>query len=312
MHKIGIKAYGARIEGNEKALAAFLDQTLATGFHAIEISPDDFELLECGQIKQDLLWSLKELLGHYDLEVIVHVPLRLNLFNREIPEIHERVLYSCLDICSALSAPILVFHPGRHIDNVEFARYGKPDPNEVFSEQLMKRERQILRKAATAYPQVTIAMENQRPYADCSPYSYAEYPLELARQVDRIGMHNIGVTLDTGHLNLAAAYHQLLLPDAMEAIRRLTVHCHIHDNHGIVNYYTDKDKDGMLPFGIGDEHLVPGSGTFPFPDFFRMMNPYDGIYMVELSRRYLYPEKIGKAHEISMALMENRCATLEN
>lgn len=312
MHKIGIKAYGARIEGNEKALAAFLDEIVAAGFQAVEISPDDSGLLECGQLKKGILWPLKALLSRYDLEITVHVPLRLNLFNREIPEIHERVLYSCLDICSALSASILVFHPGRYIDNVEFARYGKPDPGEVFSEPLMKLERRILRNAAAAYPKITIAMENQRPYADCSPYSYAEYPLELARQVDRIGMDNIGVTLDTGHLNLACAYHRLPLPDALESICRRAVHCHIHDNHGIANYYTDKDKDGMLPFGIGDEHLVPGSGTFPFPDFFRMMDPYDGIYLVELSGRFLYPEKIREAYAAATALMENRCGAMEN
>jgi sugar phosphate isomerase/epimerase len=301
---IGIKIPGANLEGGVRQTADVLDLLVETGYQAFEFTPESFDLIECGKVCQSRLRELTILLDDYALRPVLHVPLRLNLFNRDALEIHRHVLSASCQVAEAVGAKLVVYHPGRAVDNVEFSRMGKPSPQMTFSAELMAIERDVLQTIADEHSGLTIAMENHRPYLDYSPYSYAEYCSSLANQIADIDRSNVRGTIDTGHLNLCAAYHKLDITEEMRALRPHIVHCHLHDNHGITNYYTDKDKAGMLPFGIGDEHIVPGTGTFPFDQFFSVMDGYSGIYMIELTGRIFFPKAVKHAYQQVVALRD--------
>ena len=306
MYRMGIRVGGADLDHNPYTLIASLDEVGRAGYEAVEIAPDDFDLIVCGRLCEDVLHKLELILNDYSFALSVHVPLRLNLFDREHWKLHFEVLKRCAEICERLKAGVLVYHPGRYIDNVDFPRYGKPTRHYISEKkhELIAREKACLSAVAQEFPDLMIAMENQRPYADYSPYSYAEFIEDLVEFIRDIERPNVRMTLDTGHLNLAAAYYgEDPLDWASHAIPWV-VHTHIHDNNGIVNFYTEKDKAGMLPFGRGDEHNIPGSGTFPFQSFFSMFDNYEGTHLVELTGRYLHPVKIRKAYSVVNRLIE--------
>lgn len=306
MHRMGIRVGGADLDHNPYTFIAALDEAGRAGYEAVEIVPDDFELIVCGRLCEDALHKLELILKDYSFALSVHVPLRLNLFDREQGKLHFEVLKRCAEICARLEAGVLVYHPGRYVDNVDFPRYGKPTwhYDAEKKNELIAHEKACLSAVAREFPDLMIAMENQRPYADYSPYSYAEFIEDLVEVIRDIERPNVRMTLDTGHLNLAAAYYgEDPLDWASQAIPWV-VHTHIHDNNGIVNFYTEKDKAGMLPFGRGDEHNIPGTGTFPFHGFFSMFDNYEGTHLVELTGRYLHPVKIRKAFTTVTRLIE--------
>lgn len=299
MHTPGLRIIGCHPEKSTEYLIHCLDQARAMGFEGVEIIPDDFDLIVCGRICERTLSQLKAILVDYPFRISLHVPLRLNLMDREDPGLHLDVLRCCAELCGHLEARILVYHPGRYVDNIFLGRYGRPYEHidKDNRKKLVQKEKEILSRFAPEFPELVIAMENHRPYADHSPYSYAEKINRLVDTLEDINLANVKMTLDTGHLNLAAAYYdQDPLQWIVQALPWI-VHVHVHDNHGIANYYTEKDKAGMLPFGRGDEHIIPGTGTFPFTAFFRLLQQYSGIYLLELTSRYFYPARIRQGLE---------------
>lgn len=294
MHTPGLRIIGDHLQKNPDSFTASLDQARDLGFRAVEILPDDFDLISCARINMHSLDLLKAVLKKYQFRISVHAPLRLNLMDQDDPGLHEDVLRSCARICRSLQAEILVCHPGRYVDNVYFQRLGRPmdhmDENQ--RQRLRRQEKDALEALAREFPEIVFALENHRPYLHHSPYSYAEKIKGLVRTLKDLDIQNIRMTLDTGHLNLAAAYYHLDILEELNLALPWISHVHVHDNHGITSYYTEKDKDGMVPFGRGDEHDIPGSGTFPFADFFSLLKGYSRIYLLELTQRYLYQDRI--------------------
>ncbi len=298
MHKkIGIKIPGTNSKKCLKNLSKLLEFIEKIGYRAIEISPNDFDLIEYGNINEKFLKEIIKTIDVFEFERCIHAPIRLNLFNMEQRDIHEKVLISSLEICKEFDSKLLVYHPGRYVDNVEFSRIGKPKISQEEKKELMEMEKEKLISIARRYPDVTIAIENQRPYLEYSPYSYGEFIDELITQVKMINQKNVKIALDTGHLNLSSKYHNFDIIKAIKDVRPYTSHIHLQDNHGITNFYTEKDKAEMLPFGRGDEHIVPGRGNFPFKEFFKIFSEYNEIFTIELSSRYLVKEKIKEAFE---------------
>lgn len=290
--KIGIKIFGTNSNDGLKELNKLLQYLQRLGFQFIEMRPDEFDLIIYGDVNWPFLNKLKSVIDNYDFEIVIHAPLRLNLFNREFAMIHEKVFEASLEICKFFKSKKFVIHPGRYVDNNEFPRFGKPKVNEKEKNELMTYEREKILKYSDKYKDIEITLENQRPYLDYAPYSYAEFIDELVMQVKLINRDNVFIALDTGHLNLSSKYHGFNLVESLKSVKCLTKHVHLQDNHGIVNFYTEKDKSEMLPFGRGDEHLMPGEGNFPFLDFFEIFNDYKETYTIELSMRYMNEEKI--------------------
>lgn len=297
MHEIGIRISGTRLDNNPDHFIDNLNLATKTGFKTIEICPEDFDAIIYGEIEMNITERIQSILSLFNFKISTHVPLYLNLFNREDPCIHKKVLEACLNFTSLIGGKLMVYHPGRYVDSTEFARYGKPDLPLSQKKRLIKDEAVYLQNLADQFPEITIAMENQRPYIDHSPHSYAEYLDQLSDQVEKINRKNVGLMIDTGHLLLSSIY---LNYDFISIIKKKNikpVHFHVNDNHGITTFYTEKDKKSLYPFGRGDEHIVPGSGIFPFSEFFKHFPDYNGAYVIELTERLFYPAKIFESYK---------------
>ncbi len=305
MHGLGIRVMGVQLDNRKDEFVRTLRFLEDTGFDSIELSTDDFDVIRTGELDVKITDTLKNILKTFHFRISVHVPLLLNLFNRDYPDLHLAVLERCLEFTDIIGADLLVYHPGRYVDNSEFSRIGKDKYSDSDKERLKKHEIKAVGSLSERFPGITIAFENLRSYIDHSPYSYAEYPQELARQVKAAGRKNVGMMIDTGHLMLAANYLGFDPLESVYSSGLFPVHFHINDNHGIPTYYTEKDKKGQLPFGRGDEHIAPGLGIFPFEKFLGSFQSFSGRYIIELTNRYFYRSKIEESYEFVMKILKN-------
>ena len=164
-----------------------------------------------------------------------------------------------------------------------------------------EREVAALRKLApiAADLDVTIAMENGDPHLweyavliknGKSPDELAKYHGRLrtsaiVAQAEAVDHPSIGITLDLGHLYLAA---QALGDDYLEAISVAAPwvrHLHINDNFGKLDVGTAYEGY-RLPYGEADLHLPPGWGAIPFAEAFARLNAYEGDIILEIKERY--------------------------
>ena len=60
----------------------------------------------------------------------------------------------------------------------------------------MEREALLLQSISEQYPDVTIAIENARPYLGEGPYTYGEFPDELKHQAMCINRPDVKIILD--------------------------------------------------------------------------------------------------------------------
>ncbi len=297
MPRIGLRIPGAQLDRDNLPFVHNLDLAAYTGYQAVEICPEDFDAIHIGRLNPVITREVAGILSRYRFDISVHVPIALNLMNREFPELHFAVLLSCLEFTRRIGGRLLVYHPSRYVDNIEFARYGKVVLSDSEKTAFISREVELIRKAGKSFPEIMIAVENHRPYLEHSPYSYGEFPAEIASVVKTVGLPNVGMMIDTGHLNLSASYHKF---EALQSILDTGLkieHIHINNNNGITTYYTEKDKKAQLPFGRGDEHVPPGHGIFDFSHFFKSIPDFEGSAVIELTSHWFYPAKIRESFQ---------------
>jgi sugar phosphate isomerase/epimerase len=116
---------------------------------------------------------------------------------------------------------------------------------------------------------VRIALEN----LPCQ-HQYSYRMEEIVSLVERSGAKNVGICLDSGHVNCSGL-------DVATAIRTAGPHLattHFHDNLG--------GGDPRLPISKTDLHLCVGLGTINWPATIRALNasPYKGPAVIEGAR----------------------------
>ena len=152
---------------------------------------------------------------------------------------------------------------------------------------ILEREAVLLQTAAELYPDVTIAIENARPYLSQSPYTYAESIQDLKQQVVDIDRKNVRINLDVGHLYMTSRFYGYDLLEAVRQIQALVAHTHIHDNFGHAVHHFEKQQTHQLPFGRGDSHMPVGWGDLAIKPILDILLPeYQGLLMMELRSRY--------------------------
>lgn len=287
MLRIGSNISEVRIDGHLEKLKSDLDSFVSFGLAAAEIGVHGTDVIRNGQLDPKRLADISQLLESYPLSYSVHAPNPLNLMDEEESDLHLDVMGASLEFTKKINAEVMVYHPGRFQAEETFGSLGKLEVTSEKQHLLLDLEAEILQNFADEFPGQTIAMENARPYRYHSPYCYAESIADLKRQVERINRPNVGITLDFGHLNMAANFYGFDPVAAVRQIAPLIRHCHVHDNFGGAVFHTEKQQTHQIPLGKGDSHMPIGWGNIDFTSLFAcFLHLYEGLLITELRGRY--------------------------
>ncbi|MEI6215205.1 MAG: sugar phosphate isomerase/epimerase [Desulfuromonadales bacterium] len=287
MLSIGSNINEVRVDGSLNKLRSDLSSFLGFGLTAAEITVHGMDAIRNGRLDPRRTAEVSAILDDFPFCYSVHCPNPLNLMDKVNGALHRDVLMASLEFSAAIRAEVLVYHPGRFLVEEEFSIRGPLRLEHDEQLRLLEHEAAILQEAAELYPDITVAMENARPYLHHSPYCYAELPAELKKQVERVGRSNVGVTLDFGHLQMSSQFYGLDPLEEVRAIAPLVVHCHVHDNFGNPAYHTEKIQTHQIPFGKGDSHMPIGWGAIKIREILsEFIDTYDGMLICELRGRY--------------------------
>lgn len=286
MFTIGSKIDEVRIDGSLSKFRQDLESLKRMGFKAVELPVHGLDVILNGKLIQKRLDKILVILNDFKFLYSVHSPNPLNLMDKKETGLHADVLLASLEFARQIHAGIVVCHAGRFIPE-EFFSFPARGLSQKEKEGLMEREAILLQSISEQYPDVTIAIENARPYLGESPYTYGEFPDELKHQIMCINRPNVKINLDVGHLYMTSLFHGYDLEEAVLAVRGLVAHTHIHDNFGGAVHHWEKQQTHQLPFGKGDSHMPVGWGSVPIGPVLDILLPdYTGLLMMELRSRY--------------------------
>ena len=287
MLTIGSNINEARVDGSLKALQRDLNAFVGFGLKAAEISIHGLDGVRNGRINLRRAAEVAAILADYPFCYSAHAPNPLNLMDQEHQSLHRDVLFASLEFAQRIGAGCMVYHPGRYQVEESFGLCRPVELSDAQRNDLLAQEAVMLQEAADTFPGMIIAMENARPYLHHSPYCYAEKPAELVRQIQTIDRDNVRLTLDFGHLHLAAGFYGLDEVAEVQQMAPWIAHCHVHDNFGRSIYHWEKNQAHQIPFGKGDSHMPVGWGNISFADLFSpFIAGYQGILICELRSRY--------------------------
>ncbi|MGD9147344.1 MAG: sugar phosphate isomerase/epimerase [Anaerolineae bacterium] len=297
----------AHFAGSLERLEEDLTYFQECGFDGVEISVDGLDAVIGGRLERSRLDRIRTITERFDFLYTVHSPGRMNLaFPPQEPggvpdlALEKAVFAANLECCAVIGAGVMVYHSGL-IALHEVAHGLRPLPDEEMLEAARLSEVSALSELlplAAEYG-VVVAMENRDPHpweiatllrSGRSPdhlltfHSGLSIP-HLVRQVNEVNHPNLGLTLDLGHLILAANVCGF---DYLEAIRQAAPHVrhiHGHDNFGRLGSVFD-DLHARIPYGDGDLHLPLGWGTIPHLDSLAQLVDYEGLYVLEIRPRF--------------------------
>jgi sugar phosphate isomerase/epimerase len=287
MNMIGSKIDEVRIDGSLERFTRDLEQLCTLGIEAVELPAHGLDLVINGRLNLKRQSAVLAILKNFDLAYSIHSPNPINLMDKTNPALHADVLLATLEFARQIKAVAVVYHAGRFIAEEEFNIFPVRSLCQKEQQKRLEQEALVLQSIAAQYPDVTIAIENARPYLSQSPYCYGEFIDQLKDQVERVDRENVKINLDFGHLFMTACFYGYDLLAAVERIRHLVVHTHIHDNFGASVHHWEKQQTHQLPFGKGDGHMPVGWGAVPIkPILDRLLPDYKGLLMMELRSRY--------------------------
>jgi sugar phosphate isomerase/epimerase len=284
---IGSKIDEARIDGSLGRFTRDLEQFRAMGIGAVELPAHGLDLVINGSLNLKRQAAVLEILKEFRFSYSIHSPNPINLMDKNDAPLHADVLLATLEFARQIKARAVVYHAGRFIPEEAFNIFPVRSLAQKERQELLEQEALLLQSISAQYPDVTIAIENARPYLCQSPYSYGECIDQLKDQVERVNQDNVKINLDFGHLFMTACFYGYDLIEAVKSIRHLVVHTHIHDNFGASVHHWEKQQTHQLPFGKGDAHMPVGWGIIPIKSILDILLPgYKGLLMMELRSRY--------------------------
>lgn len=183
-------------------------------------------------------------------------------------------LTQALEIAHFYECEILVIHPSAHqYDNLD--EYLKSKQNLIESLE-------VLCKRASDY-NITIALETMTKLKNTYRVGYSVE--DLLDVITQVGFENLGICIDTGHVNL----NGLDVPQEVIKAGKYLKTLHIDDNLG--------DKDS---------HLVPGEGNIPWDVVIKSLKQinYNGIFMMEIYCKPNPEERLRKSIEVARRLLQ--------
>lgn len=286
MNIIGSKIDEVRIDGSLERFTRDLEQLSAMGIGAVELPAHGLDLVINGRLNLKRQAAVLEILKNFNFAYSIHSPNPINLMDKN-ETLHADVLLATLEFARQIKAVAVVYHAGRFIPEEEFNIFPVRGLAQRERQELLEREALVLQSISAQYPDVNIAIENARPYLSQSPYCYGEFIDQLKNQVEAVNKKNVKINLDFGHLFMTGSFHGYDLIEAVESIRHLVIHTHIHDNFGGSVHHWEKQQTHQLPFGKGDSHMPVGWGIIPIKSILDILLPdYKGLLMMELRNRY--------------------------
>ena len=309
MNTIGTKIDEVRVDGCLDKFVQDLEDIRYMGLEAVELPVHGLDVIMNGSLNHRRLDEVIRILKPFHFSYSVHAPNPLNLMDQTDPKLHAGVLSASLEFARQVGAGVVVVHPGRFIPEEEFGLLPVRSLMDREKQALLEQEALFLQTIAGQYPDVTIALENARPYLSQSPYTYAESIDDLEKQVAAVNRENVRINLDFGHLFMCATYYNFDAVAETAKIKGLIAHTHIHDNFGGVVHHFQKQQTHQLPLGKGDSHMPPGWGAIPISDILDLILPeYPGLLMMELRSRYF--NYIKESKDNLMKIIEDRVAAI--
>jgi len=207
-----------------KALAPFKELSLGVELQLTAQVLESFTLKEFGLIRREM----------GELPITVHGPfldLNAGAFDPLVLAATRRRFKETLNAARVLNAEVVVFHTGYHPQKV--------DP---LFESWFEKAVETFRELSESYGG-KIALEN---VFDPTP--------QVLKALTKNLPENVGVCLDTGHLNL---FSSVPLSQWLKLERIFELH--VHDNDG-----------------TGDHHRPIGTGNFPFRELFKWLEEIKG------------------------------------
>lgn len=272
MNEIGLNIDSKRIDGDLELLQRDLALIERQSFDVAEIPVNGIDAIVNGVLRESQVERIKEILDRFDLEYTVHAPNNLNLRNFRYPEIQRKVFEACIQFAARIGAGKLVYHQGRLIrsgEEIEGQSITEEEAREIEIEELIE-----LGKLAESEG-VLICVENIHSSIT-----------HLVRLVRDVGLKSVGITYDFAHSFINSKRIGYDFIKSIHLARPLIYHAHINDNFGKGEAEVRVPYIEGMPMGIGDLHLPIGWGAIPYEEVLRAMEGYNGIYVIELDRRF--------------------------
>lgn len=289
LNKIGLNIDSKRINGDLELLKRDLTLIERQGFDVAEIPVNGVDAIVNGVLRERPLKRIKEILDRFDLEYTVHAPGSLNLKDFRYPETHRKVFEACIQFTAKIGAERLVYHQGRLIrlgEEIEGPGITEEEAREIEIEELIE-----LGKLAKTEG-VLICVENIHSSLT-----------HLVRIVRDVGLKSVGITYDFAHSFINSKRIGYDFIKSIHLARPHIYHAHVNDNFGKGEAEVRIPYIEGMPMGIGDLHLPIGWGVIPYEEALRAMEGYNGIYVIELDRRF-FEDADPVAEEASRELKE--------
>lgn len=280
---------------------AGLDHLQKIGFGVVELSPEPFALIVNGALRRDALADFASILSNFDLRYSLHAPNRLNLAYDSRQALSLAIFENLLEICRGIGASRLVYHSG--LQALDEARHGvrrkllSHDELRTGRQQEIEAFRRLGPLAADSG--VVIGMENGDshlwehtlmaqfglPSSALLDHHARLHTAPIVEQLEAINHPNVAMTLDVGHLYIAANDMGFDYLEAVEIAAPWVRHLHVNDNFGKLDRGFDSESVRWV-FGEADLHLPPGWGTVPYEEIFPRLRGYKGDLILEIKEGF--------------------------
>jgi len=243
------------------------------GYDCVEIRLDQFPLILNGEVQKEYVAVVRSLLQEHRLTYTAHIGRGVNMRDLARYALQKKVLHSSIEVCSTFGITLLVLH------------------YEAKSRDLLAEEKFLEAHAdAAEYGAglgVALRIENIE-------VERVDVVVDFVR---KIGRKDFLLNFDTGHAYLASHHFHFDFLESLRLALPYVGHVHLSDNFGtfeelrITNrpVYDSLPTGYRMSFGRGDIHIPPFWGQIPFPEVFRLLRGYDGIFLCEYNSDFFLP-----------------------
>ncbi|MFF2089347.1 sugar phosphate isomerase/epimerase family protein [Paenibacillus sp. NPDC058174] len=290
---IGISLNADMVNGDLDTLERHLGYIAEAGCDYAELILHGLDVVIGGQVHPKRLARVREVLDKFELNYTMHLPYELNLMSWSKGRDYEIVFEAGIELSKAIGADTIIYHSSfaqltdHNLEQHYFPKYGRMKREELFK-LLLDEDVAMLRRLGLIAKDagISIGVENNIWYDMKNDYTYGVHPQTVAEHIRKVGLDNVGITLDIGHCYLTSIAYGYDFKEAIESVLPYTKHLHVHDNFG--KLYDAKAYMSNLPYGYGDLHLPVGWGSIPYTEVFQWLAAYEGIVNMEIEFR-LYP-----------------------